>query len=274
MNNLPTWEVKLSVDGSIKVYKTINFSVLKGFHLDQPFYSDIILHNSNAGIDAYITAFALTDELANKAALIFFGQMLDALALNINQPLYLRLSEHELRGKTNYTVRRLVEEREWREAFYVANRLSEAEPTFLRALGWYRKGLFSEDPFDKFLAFWNSIEVTASKYHPQTPRAQNGSKSQIWECFKLLWGEGDNWPNVIRGEEGWIDENYETRKNIAHGIASVSIHDVENVLLKLNKIKILSQEFLTEWMNKKIDMRDGLLIESSRQERDGKGIQE
>jgi hypothetical protein len=55
----------------------------------------------------------------------------------------------------------------------------------LRGLGWYRKGLYTEDPFDKFLAFWNAIEIVAAYYQSEfvpsidRERAKKGSKSQI-----------------------------------------------------------------------------------------------
>jgi hypothetical protein len=83
----------------------------------------------------------------------------------------------------------------------------------LRGLGWYRKGLYTEDPFDKFLAFWNAIEIVAAAYYQSEfvpsidrERAKKGSKSQIWECFKALWGPCEQWPNIA-GDDKWFDEN-------------------------------------------------------------------
>ncbi len=258
MTDLPTWEVRLLVEGSIKVDNTINLEVLKGFQGDRPFYSKIILKNAASGIEAFLTASASTSDLAHKAALIFFGQMLDPLALEIKQPLFLSFSELEVGRRATYAVRRVVEKREWKTSFYTANQLSEQEPTFLRALGWYRKGLYSEDPFDRFLAFWNSIEVTATKYHPKTEKTSSGSINQIWACFESLWGDCDSWPDLIRGETDWIDKNYKTRKDIAHGITRVNIHDVESVIERLKIIEEISQTFLSGWLYKKIQRSDHL----------------
>ena len=94
--------------------------------------------------------------------------------------------------------------------------LGFSEQAILRALGWYRKGLYTEDPFDKFLAFWNSIEIVAGKYHPPIPEGRpTGSKSQIWQCFKAIWGECEGWP-TISGDTDWIDDNYEIRFGRLH----------------------------------------------------------
>lgn len=179
MTQFPTWEANLTVFGPIKTERVQSFKVFKDFQHDNPFYSDISLSNVSYGLTATVTAFASTSELANKAALLFLGKMLDTLSLKIRQPIFLSFSsESPLRIKP-YSVRRIIEKDEWKTAFQESRLLNEEEPTFLRALGWYRKGQYTDDPFDKFLAFWNSIEITATKYHTPTPQTQNGSKNQI-----------------------------------------------------------------------------------------------
>jgi hypothetical protein len=66
------------------------------------------------------------------------------------------------------------------------------EPPFLRSLSWYQKGLYTEDPLDKFLSFWIAIEIAAKRSYRSVPsidqeQAKTGTKSQIRECFKVLW---------------------------------------------------------------------------------------
>ncbi|WP_339291330.1 methylamine utilization protein MauJ [Paenibacillus sp. FSL E2-0201] len=117
----------------------------------------------------------------------------------------------------------------------------------MKAYGWYRKGITSEDAFDSFLALWNSIEIVTSKYHPRTERAKNGSKSQIWESFISVWGECQDWPLMIRGNNQWIDQNYLTRNNIAHGLANVNIEEIDEVISRLATIKMVSIMFLKAW---------------------------
>ena len=179
--------------------------------------------------------------------------MLDALTIKINQTVYLSLSEAQPRWLESYTIRRIVEIEEWRDAFREARLLALAEPTFLRSLGWYRKGLYTEDAFDKFLAFWNAIEIIAGKYHPPIPNDKpTGSKSQIWECFKSVWGNCGEWP-IIPGNENWIDNNYAIRTQIAHGIASIDVEQIETVLNEIDKIQGVAYRFIIDWRNNRLN---------------------
>ena len=159
--------------------------------------------------------------------------------------MYLGLTERERARAERHDVRRVVEPAEIENAFHEAHQLARTNPSFLRSLGWYRKGLTTDDPLDKFLAFWNAIEIVASKYYHYVPaidkqRAKNGSKSQVWECFKVLWGPCDKWP-VIPGQTKWIDESHSIRLDVAHGVAFVDIHKVAEVADRLPAI----EEFAT-----------------------------
>ena len=257
MTELPTWEVKLAVFGPIKTRSSYELSIFKAFRINDPFYSDINIRSSNFGVVATVTSFAKTSDLAHKAALSFFGQMLDTLALEIQQPLFLSFRETKPSHFEEHITKRIVEEKEWVTAFKEARCLNEYEPSFLRALGWYRKGLHTEDPFDKFLALWNSIEVTASKYHTPDERTKDGSKNQIWQCFKTVWGECDNWP-FIKGNKDWIDENHNNRIGIAHGVKPVTVDSIEEIMRDLNLLEKVSHRFLTDWKTKKIPIDDHL----------------
>ncbi len=256
MTKLPIWEVALSVMGPIRIRGTHELRVFKDFRYNDPFYSDIDIKTSDTGVDASVTVFASKNVLAHKAALTFFGQMLDSLALEIRQPLYLSITQTSPDLSKQLKVRRVVERDEWIAAFKESRALNEYEPTFLRALGWHRKGLYTEDPFDKFLAFWNSIEITASKYHTTDERTQKGSKNQIWQCFESIWGECKKWP-VIEGNEEWININYNLRNDIAHGLKPVTVSSVESILATVNETEEVSYLFLRDW-KKKITMDDHL----------------
>jgi hypothetical protein len=104
----------------------------------------------------------------------------------------------------------------------------------------------TENPLDRFYAFWLALEIVASKYHPDVPEASRGSKSQIWESFKCLWGECPDWP-VIAGQQSWIDENHALRVQIAHGTAAVDVEAVERAAEMAETIGNVSQRFLTDW---------------------------
>lgn len=253
MTNVPTWEVDLLIDAPVTIRRPFRTREPKGFRPNDPFYSDIEISRAPSGLRTTITARALNERLAREAAVFFFGRVLDILAFRINMPLFLSLTESETprNSRVRQPVRRNIEDHEIKDSFQEADHLAIAEPPFLKSLSWYRKGLYTEDPFDKFLALWISIEIVAAQYYGSVTsidqeRAKNGSKSQIWECFKALWGECDQWP-IIPGNDRWIDENYELRKDIAHGISSVDIEKVALVLDKLTVIPQVAHRFLQDW---------------------------
>jgi len=217
---LPIWQVDLYVEGAISMRQRWNGQQQKGFRIEDPFYSDIEIQTIPAGLRATVTARAVDQELAYKAALFFFGKVLDALTFAIKLPLIVSLEDRDRpRGRT-HDVRRIIEAEELEAAFDEAHHLATGSPSFLRSLGWYRKALSANDPFDRFLSFWNAMEIVAAKYFRYVPgidheRAKK-SKGQLWECFKALWGDCEQWPN-IPGQKEWIDQNYETRIEVAHG---------------------------------------------------------
>ena len=199
-----------------------------------------------------MTAFAADQVIARNAALYFCGQALDVLSLIVNLPTILTLVESKTFSPKTENERRRLTEDELTDAFKTARLWVLTEPTFLRAIGWYRKGLYTEDTFDKFLAFYNSIETLCSKYNPN-PRAciDRGSKCHIWETFNNIWGECPNWP-IIPNQTDWVDNNYEIRKNIAHGIASIDINEVENVFSKIDTIKRLAYKLIIDWKESRL----------------------
>lgn len=253
MAEVPTWEVDLFVDGPLTLRRRFSTMQQKGFRSEDPFYSNIEITGTPSGLRATVTARASNEQLAFEAAVFFFGRMLDVLAFEIDRPLFLSFTERERprNGRVRQDVRRIIEPQEIENAFQAVDDLSTTDAPFLRSLSWYRKGLHTEDPFDKFLAFWIAIERVAAEYFQIVPevdleRAKNGSKSQVWECFKAVWGPCKQWPN-IPGNDKWIDENYEIRTDIAHGIRSVDIQKVASVVDKLDTIRQVTHRFLRDW---------------------------
>lgn len=261
MTEVPVWEVDLYVEGPVAINQRFRTRQQKGLRPENPFYSDIeITSVPSGGLRATVTARASNQRLAFEAAVFFFGRMLDVLAFNTNLPLFSNFIEREQsrNARVRQHVRRSIARQEIESAFREADVLASIRPSFLRSLGWYRKGLYTEDPFDKFLALWIALENTAANYYRTVEsidqeRAKNGSKSQIWECFKALWGPCEQWPN-IPGDKRWIDENYEIRKDIAHGVSSVSIDKVASVVNELDVIERVAYRFLKDWRDKFLDV--------------------
>lgn len=258
MDGTPVWEVNLYVDGPVTVKRRVITTQQKGFRVDDPFYSDIEIARIPSGLKATVTARAPDHSVAYKAAVFYFGHMLDVLTLSVKQPMYLSLTDRERSYGPHHDVKRIIELDEFENAFSEAHRLGQRSPSYLRSLGWFRKGLTTDDPLDKFLAFWNSIEIVAGKYYRYVPtinkqRATNGSISQVWECFKALWGPCEEWP-VIPGQTKWIDQSYAVRVGVAHGTEPINIHKVAEVAQRLPAIEEVSFRFLVGWRERFLEL--------------------
>jgi len=72
------------------------------------------------------------------------------LALTLDESKPVNRSEH---------VKRVVTEREIKQAFGRARWLSEQEQTFLQTLSWFRKALERENPLDRFFSFLLTLEI-------------------------------------------------------------------------------------------------------------------
>lgn len=252
-DNIPIWEVEISVIGPVSIQETIRISARKEIEHSEAFYSKVLIKNNTNGFTATLTAFAPNSELAEKAAIIFFGRMLDVLSLRLNLPLQLDLTNNVIIQKTSENVRRIVDKDDFLLAFADARLLNLTKTTLSRSLSWFRKGKYSQDPFDKYLAFWNSIEITSSKYNRNKDACKGkGTKCHIWECFKYVWGKCDKW-EFIGGQKKWIDECNEIRKNVAHGTIPIDVNSIEKILTKLPELENVSQKFLTDWMLKETE---------------------
>lgn len=257
MPGTPVWEVVLYVDGPVTLRDRMVTTQQKGFRVDDPFYSDIEIRSVSSGLKATVTARALNAAVAYRAAVVFFGRMLDALTLTVNRPMHLNLTENQRTPTDRHEVRRVIEHDQVANAFRDAHNWANHRSSFLRALGWYRKGLTTNDPLDRFLAFWNAMEIVASRYYGcvdsiDKERAKGRSKSQVWECFKALWGPCEQWP-VIAGRNLWIDESHSVRNAIAHGVAFVGIETVSTVADRLPVMEEISYQFLADWRDQFLD---------------------
>lgn len=241
-----TFSVELTVIGQVTTLSTIDFDNDKELSLGNIFRSKITIKSHQQGLKIYSTVWTADQDRAYKVALLFIGKMLDVLAIKTNTPLFITNNDIKNFSEKN-VVRAVIDEQEFRDCFALSRFLNLNETAFLRALNWYRKGLYTEDPFDKFLAYWNSINVVAAKYHTQNERTRAGIINQIWNCFETLWGQNpSNWEN-INGDIRWINKNNEIRNNIAHGVIPVEIEYVNDVITKLDVVQKVANKFLIDW---------------------------
>ncbi|SHF02007.1 hypothetical protein SAMN03080594_102356 [Arenibacter palladensis] len=240
-----TYDVELTVFGKVITRKTVDFNTDKELDVGNVFRSDIVIKPHQQGVRISSTVFTSNQDRAYKVALLFIGKMLDVLALKVNTSVF--ISNIDIRNLIDKNVvRAIIDEEEFKQCFEISRTLNLEHTAFLRALNWYRKGLYTDDPFDKFLAFWNSISVVAGKYHTQNERTRNGIINQIWNCFETLWGNSvSEWPNI--NNDRWINQHNEIRNNIAHGVIPVEVDYVEDVISRLENVQSVAYSFLKEW---------------------------
>jgi len=116
----------------------------------------------------------------------------------------------------------------------MARKFEIDQPRLLRSIGWYAKGKISQNTFDKFLAFWNVIEILGKEFHSETERTSKGVKNQIYQCFTDYFGAIDCWDLP----QSWIDKMYDKRNEIVHGGEDTTIEAI-NVVSEL--IPLLEQ---------------------------------
>lgn len=239
------YNVELLVSGRVTIRRQINFNTDKELDFGNVFQSDISIKKHQQGFVISSTVYTADQDRAYKVALLFIGKMLDILSLKTKSTLNVSFNEYRQTSDRNI-VRAVIDEDEFRFCFDLARQLNLNENKLLRAFSWYRKGLYTEDPFDKFLAFWNSISVVADGYCNDNDRTRQGIINKIWDCFVTLWGDCANW-EYINGNDRWVNDNNEIRNKIAHGGVTVDIQYVENVINQLETVQNVAYKFLTQW---------------------------
>lgn len=244
---IPVWEVEIPVVGLLSIQRGFTHKVRKDIHHPEVFYSKITITPKDYGFLASLTAFAPTSSQAEQAGLVFLGRMLDVLSVQVDIALSVMSPLLVIRQSSQPTVKRVTDREKILDAFLEARRLTLSETTYLRALGWFRKGKCTNDPLDRFLAFWIAIETVACKYNPNKDACtKRGSICHIWESFKYVWGDCDNWP-LIGGKTDWIDSNNGKRVEIAHGTIATDIESVSSITVSLGEVEAVSREFLLAW---------------------------
>lgn len=239
---MPDWHVSLSVCGPISTASKITLNVEKGYH--QPFWTTVNISRCNNGVRIEVTARADNQEDANEAGLFFVGQALDVLSLRINLPLISFLVDSQSEFKT-IGAKRIVIQEEWDEAFSTGRNLGLDHPAFSRAISWYRKGLESNNPVDKFMAFWTSIESLAAVSARENERTSQGIINKICDCFDQLWQNIDNW-KVIPNNAAQLNRLYEHRNTISHGAVAIQIDNLKQIAAQIPIVHQLAHRFLTD----------------------------
>jgi hypothetical protein len=237
------WNIKLAISAPITIKHPLNLDVEKGSH--NSFWTKVKVKKATQGVWIEVVARASSQEEANDAAVFFIGQMLDLLSLWIDLPLYLSLFDEKFRS-VDTRVQRFVKEDEWSQAFRLSRNYALHRRAYSRALSWYRKGLISEDPIDKFLAFWSSIESVSSASARDNERTRRGIINKICDCFDQLWKDCSSW-KVIPNDAPWINRFQETRNGISHGFIVVNIDTIKQISIQLPKLHQLAHTFLSDW---------------------------
>jgi len=238
------WEVDIDIIGPISISGNISFKQEKGFDQDQ-FYSDIKLSNSQIGIYSTVTAYAENSDIAKTVAFVFLGRMVDVLSLDNDIPLILSAHDRIAKHLVKSSTRRTLDKTDVIAAFNVARRLEIEHPILLKAIGWYSKGKTSNNTLDRFLAYWNAIEITATKYHTETERTHNGTINMVYQCFLDYFGESSSWGLPSR----WINYMHEKRSRIAHGAEETTAEVINAVTELIPTLESISRKLIYAVLN-------------------------
>lgn len=218
------------------------------------------MRNVSDGVEIKVVARASDEQDANDAAVFFVGQGLDVLTLGLNLPLHLSLFDYRHKKFTGH-VKRIVTKEEWIDSFDHGRVYGAERQVFSRSLSWYRKSLTSEDPIDRLIALWSSLEGVCSVYHQKNETTKKGIVNQVYNCFDQLWGSSDKW-KVIPGRSEVVKEFHEYRNGIAHGFFHLDIEKIREIVGRLLEYTSLTYSFLKDWEKK------GFLIEVNSQQED------
>jgi len=234
------WKVELAVSGPVTTRARRSLNVLKGH--TAPWQTQVTLENQRYGVKVAVIARARDLQGAHDAAVFFVGEALDYLAFKLDLPLFLSSSCPELRDSGD-NVRRVVTEAEWREVFELGRKYGANYPAITKALSWYRKGLTSENPVDRYLAFWNVLEVLGAGYHQQNERTSQGIINQICNCFDQLWESCEHWP-VVAGRPERVNQFHGRRNAITHGFQDIDVQSLREISDDTDELRELSRALL------------------------------
>lgn len=195
-----------------------------------------------SGIKATITAFAPNQEMASTAAHVYFGKMTDVLSYDNDIPIMLTSIEETMKHNQINNSRRRFEKADFKMAFDMSRKLKIEHPRLLRAIGWFSKGKISQNTLDKFLAFWNVIEITGKEYHTETDRTNSGTKNKIYQCFIDRFGPIEEWELP----DNWIDEMYDKRNEIVHGGSDTTVEAINVVSEHIALLEQWSRKVITK----------------------------
>lgn len=240
-----TWAVGLAVSGPIKLSRPkIVLRTLKGDYL--PFETSVILKSDTNGIHVTVDVLSHSATGANDAAVYFIGRAIDILGLETGLPLHVSTTGSQFRRSEDH-VKFIVDEDHWLNCFEQGRLLGANRSTFSRALSWFRKGSTAEDPIDKLLACWASIEIIGARFARDNERTRRGTVNKICDCFEQLWGPATSWP-IIRNDPQWLNSCNTLRNNIAHGVVPlVDLSSIREISQTVPKLHELALEFLRSW---------------------------
>jgi len=252
-NKLNNWQVKLNIICDVVIIEKFTIGInnnVKNSETTTGQTNIISIAPTKFGFEITTSVQSNYKDNAYKIALLVIGKMLDVLSLSTNS-FYLITTDNVTLNKNALSshVKIILAKEDFINAFENAEKYNSEEPQFLLALNWFRKGKISDDPYDKFLAFWNSISLVAGKYHKEDERTKKGIKNQIWNCFISVWGQSSDW-EFINGDDKWIDDNNIIRDKIAHGLIPIEFEHIENVLSRLEILEKVSYKFLTDFWKK------------------------
>jgi hypothetical protein len=236
------WYITLAVTGDIAIQRPYDLDLMKGrIHA---FMTTVHLEPLPHGVRMAIRSRGRTATTARQSALFFVGEMLNVLGLHLDIPLSVSLADEDITMQPR-SVRRLIDPDMWTEHFDLGRRYGQERLIFAQALRWFRKGITSDDPIDRLLALWLSLEVIGSKAGRKQGTSNSVIVKQIVSCCYALWPDQSTWPAGIT--ETWVEEIKNQRNEVAHGEFQIYPERLEDIAAKADRLQTVARHFLLTW---------------------------
>lgn len=242
----------MALSGPISVRQNTTLDVMKGTR--SPFLTTVKITNTRYGVNLKVLSYGRDAVRAGQSGLFFVGEAVNLLALRLNRPLYLNLIDQEIET-INHSTKKVMSAEEWRSYFTLGRDYGQTRSVFSRAISWYRKGLNSDDPIDKLLATWLSLEVIAYQYGNKIGASKSHITNQMVSCLNALWGSEKDW-KVIPSRSDWLEVMRKKRNDIAHGNSYIVPEYIQMLSDEVLILQELAQAFLIDW-EQRSDLENG-----------------
>ena len=257
----PTWVFELNVFGPIQIPARFALDEVESFYFDDVFFRSIEVKGATQGAQCSIKAHAESGAVAGQVALHTLDQVAHILALQTNLALVVSRQESRPFARNNSSHKRIMDKMEWQQAFREAHHLLHREPSYLQALGQYRKALGEENPINKYITLFQAMESVARHGSAIQLSGRVDIQTTLEQSFAQLWKDKQQWPHLQR-EQGLLEDLIDLYVKAVGGVVPIVPSIITRIADRLEVLHRLTHAFLVDWRNQNVKL-PGVYIHSN-----------